>query len=63
MFCGIAFPLPGRDDNVDIPIHQIGDETADEAGVTGGIRLWEPELDELFCGVAMAQPREIARQP
>ena len=25
------------------------------AGITGGIRLWEPELDELFCGEPMAQ--------
>ncbi|HEY7085221.1 MAG TPA: ROK family protein [Hyphomicrobiaceae bacterium] len=32
------------------------------AGITGGIRLWEAELDELFQGVAMAQVREAARQ-
>jgi polyphosphate glucokinase len=32
------------------------------AGITGGIRLWEAELDELFQGVAMAQARETARQ-
>jgi len=33
------------------------------AGITGGIRLWEPELDELFRGVPMAQARDAARQP
>jgi polyphosphate glucokinase len=33
------------------------------AGITGGIRLWEPELDEFFRGVAMAQAREMVRQP
>jgi polyphosphate glucokinase len=32
------------------------------AGITGGIRLWETELDELFQGVAMAQAGEPARQ-
>ena len=32
------------------------------AGITGGIRLWEAELDGLFRGVAMAQAREAARQ-
>jgi hypothetical protein len=32
------------------------------AGITGGIRLWEAEIDELFQGVAMAQAREPARQ-
>ena len=46
---------------IEVPPHvRIVSNTA---GVTGGIRLWEPELDELFRGVAMAQPREIARQP
>jgi polyphosphate glucokinase len=33
------------------------------AGITGGIRLWEPELDELFRGVPMAQAHATARQP
>lgn len=33
------------------------------AGITGGIRLWEPELDELFDGEPMAQPRHDASQP
>ena len=32
------------------------------AGITGGIRLWEAELDELFRGVGMAQAHEAARQ-
>jgi polyphosphate glucokinase len=32
------------------------------AGITGGIRLWDAELDELFQGVAMAQARAPARQ-
>jgi len=27
------------------------------AGVTGGVRLWEPEMDELFAGVPDAQRR------
>lgn len=31
------------------------------AGITGGIRLWEPELDELFRDVRMAQAREMER--
>jgi polyphosphate glucokinase len=33
------------------------------AGITGGIRLWEPELDELFRGEPMAQAQHSARQP
>jgi polyphosphate glucokinase len=33
------------------------------AGITGGIRLWEPELDELFRGEPMAQAQHNARQP
>jgi polyphosphate glucokinase len=33
------------------------------AGVTGGIRLWEPELDELFLGEPLAQAQHDARQP
>ena len=32
------------------------------AGITGGIRLWEPELDELFRDVPMAQARDMARR-
>ena len=46
---------------IDVPPHvRIVSNTA---GITGGIRLWEPELDELFRGEPMAQAREIARQP
>jgi polyphosphate glucokinase len=33
------------------------------AGITGGIRLWEPELDALFRGVSMAQMPHNPRQP
>jgi polyphosphate glucokinase len=33
------------------------------AGITGGIRLWEPELDDLFGGEPMAQAQYNARQP
>ena len=33
------------------------------AGITGGIRLWEPELDELFRGVPMAQAPASVGQP
>jgi polyphosphate glucokinase len=45
---------------LEVPAHvKIVSNTA---GITGGIRLWEPELDELFQGVAMAQARETARQ-
>ena len=32
------------------------------AGITGGIRLWDAELDELFQGVAMAQASEPVRR-
>jgi polyphosphate glucokinase len=47
--------------SIDVPPHvRIVSNTA---GITGGIRLWEPELDELFRGESMAQAREIARQP
>jgi polyphosphate glucokinase len=46
---------------IEVPSHvRIVSNTA---GITGGIRLWEPELDELFLGVAMAQPRDTVRQP
>jgi polyphosphate glucokinase len=45
---------------LEVPAHvRIVSNTA---GITGGIRLWEAELDELFQGVAMAQARETARQ-
>jgi polyphosphate glucokinase len=45
---------------LEVPAHvRIVSNTA---GITGGIRLWEAELDELFQGVAMAQVREPARQ-
>jgi polyphosphate glucokinase len=27
------------------------------AGITGGVRLWEPVLDDLFAGVPMADQR------
>ena len=40
----IAFALPKRTKIV-----------SNSAGVTGGVRLWEPELDELFMGEANAQ--------
>lgn len=33
------------------------------AGITGGIRLWEPELDELFRDVPNAHAREPERVP
>ena len=33
------------------------------AGITGGIRLWEPDLDELFRGEPMAQAHHNVRQP
>jgi len=45
---------------LEVPAHvRIVSNTA---GLTGGLRLWEAELDELFQGVAMAQVREPARQ-
>jgi polyphosphate glucokinase len=45
---------------LEVPAHvRIVSNTA---GITGGIRLWEAELDELFRGVPMAQVRETARQ-
>jgi polyphosphate glucokinase len=50
----IAFPLPPRVKIV-----------SNAAGVTGGVRLWEPELDELFEGEPNAQrkhPREVAAE-
>lgn len=40
----IAFALPKRAKIV-----------SNSAGVTGGVRLWEPELDELFAGESNAQ--------
>jgi polyphosphate glucokinase len=34
------------------------------AGVTGGVRLWEPEMDDFFIGEANAQwPPQTARAP
>lgn len=46
---------------LDVPPHvRIVSNTA---GITGGIRLWEPELDELFRGEPMARARETARLP
>jgi polyphosphate glucokinase len=46
---------------IDMPAHvRIVSNTA---GITGGIRLWEPELDELFCGEPMAQAQHDSRQP
>jgi polyphosphate glucokinase len=46
---------------IDMPAHvRIVSNTA---GITGGIRLWEPELDELFCGEPMAQAQHDARLP
>lgn len=39
----LSFPLP---DNVRV--------VSNSAGVTGGVRLWEPELDELFAGESNA---------
>ena len=45
---------------LEVPAHvRIVSNTA---GITGGIRLWDAELDELFQGVAMAQAGEPARQ-
>jgi polyphosphate glucokinase len=31
------------------------------AGITGGVRLWEPQLDELFASEPMARPDDLAR--
>jgi polyphosphate glucokinase len=46
---------------IEVPPHvRIVSNTA---GITGGIRLWEPELDEYFRSEPMAQVRDIARQP
>ena len=46
---------------IDMPPHvRIVSNTA---GITGGIRLWEPELDELFRDEPMAQAQHDARQP
>ena len=33
------------------------------AGITGGIRLWEPELDELYRDVVNAHPPDAVRAP
>jgi polyphosphate glucokinase len=32
------------------------------AGITGGVRLWEPQLDYLFAGVPMAHARQDPRE-
>ena len=46
---------------VEVPPHvRIVSNTA---GITGGIRLWEPDLDELFRGEPMAQAHHNVRQP
>jgi polyphosphate glucokinase len=45
---------------IDMPPHvRIVSNTA---GITGGIRLWEPELDEFSRGEPMAQARSNASQ-
>jgi hypothetical protein len=31
------------------------------AGITGGVRLWEPVLDDLFAGVPMADASRYQR--
>jgi polyphosphate glucokinase len=38
---------------IDLPAHVR--VVSNTAGITGGVRLWEADLDELFEGVAMAQ--------
>jgi polyphosphate glucokinase len=47
----IAFPLPVQAKIV-----------SNAAGVTGGVRLWEPDLDELFEGEPNAQRRARAER-
>lgn len=46
---------------IEVPAHVR--VVSNTAGITGGIRLWEPELDEFFRDEPMAQARDIARQP
>jgi len=46
---------------IEVPPHvRIVSNTA---GITGGIRLWDTELDEFFRGEPKAQAHDIARQP
>ena len=49
----IAFELPPQVKTV-----------SNAAGVTGGVRLWEPDMDDFFVGEPNAQwPLQIARSP
>lgn len=42
--------------NIDVPAHVK--VVSNTAGITGGVRLWEPELDEWFALMPMAQALE-----
>lgn len=51
----------GRKIAFDLPAHVR--VVSNTAGITGGVRLWEPEMDELFRDEPMAQARLPATRP
>lgn len=52
--CDILYVGGGNARNISFPLPENVKIVSNSAGVTGGVRLWEPELDELFLGEADA---------
>ena len=52
--CDVLYVGGGNARNITFPLPENVRTVSNSAGVTGGLRLWEPELDELFSGEADA---------
>jgi polyphosphate glucokinase len=55
--CDVLYVGGGNARKIDIALPPHVRIISNAAGVTGGVRLWEPELDELFVGEPHAQRR------
>lgn len=48
--CDVLYVGGGNARNIRFPLPENVKVVSNSAGVTGGVRLWEPELDQLFAG-------------
>jgi polyphosphate glucokinase len=52
--CDVLYVGGGNARNISFPLPENVKVVSNSAGVTGGVRLWEPALDELFIGESNA---------
>jgi polyphosphate glucokinase len=52
--CDVLYVGGGNARNISFPLPENVRVVSNSAGVTGGVRLWEPALDELFTGESSA---------